>query len=230
MEETDLYLVEWRQGAKRRVAGLRSPIKIAEREKNLQIKLFTLVIYNNYQNLFTFNLTFTEIPPLLLATEHLLTKPMKSHADLPDMSKSQPHAALPHPPKYYTVNLLTCTQSTAGGAGPRPGRSFITLPDSYILFCFLFVCLFLLFSGSMVRVLLMAAFPLEVLIHSNLKVAVRKRFPNVSRGALGIAVNSKLGELRPLEKKKKLHFNVKYLLLILSSFLKLDDLKVFALN
>lgn len=43
----------------------------SQKGKKIQIKLFTLVIHNNYQNLFTFNLAFTEIPPLLLATEYL---------------------------------------------------------------------------------------------------------------------------------------------------------------
>ncbi len=33
-----------------------------------------LHFYCIYQNLFTFNFTFTEIPPLLQATEHLLTE------------------------------------------------------------------------------------------------------------------------------------------------------------
>ncbi|XP_052002453.1 uncharacterized protein LOC127657617 [Xyrauchen texanus] len=86
-------------------------------------------------------------------------------------------------------------------------------------------------ATSMVHVLLMVSFPLEILIHSNLKGETSKtdcgaerrnaldkdsnicgseevsqcvqRSFGVSRGALGFAVNSKMGELRWLEKKKR---------------------------
>ncbi|XP_026017162.1 uncharacterized protein LOC113018320 [Astatotilapia calliptera] len=170
-----------------------------------------------------------KIPPLLQATQHLITKPMKMNADLPDMSKSQPDAALPHPPK---VPNSSCKAS--GDSKGSSDAEYVELAHATgvkILKHQWATALQAQTPTSMVRVLLMAVFPLEVLIQSNLKgghsktdigaerrtaldketmtaiyMAVRKRFPNVSRGALGIAVNSKLGELRLLEKKKKVTF------------------------
>ncbi|XP_059420270.1 uncharacterized protein LOC132155483 [Carassius carassius] len=48
-----------------------------------------------------------KIPPLLLATEHLLQEPMKSNADAPDMfmmSKTPSHVPLSHAPKPVESN------------------------------------------------------------------------------------------------------------------------------
>ncbi|XP_056625803.1 uncharacterized protein LOC130438063 isoform X2 [Triplophysa dalaica] len=262
MEEKDLYLVEWRRGVKEPKGGWpvyeASTIKIAERERTLQIKLQEieaqipkpdtlkrkskpsmklleraqvreqpapkrkahitaeendLKVWNEkkiehlqrvIKQLREENMTLSKenerlkneklekIPPLILATEHLLREPIKSKANILDVSKPPPQEPL----LYF----------------PKPVESHADLLDT---------------ATSMVRALLMAAFPLEVLIHSNLKggksktdsvaerrsaldkytmaaIYIKKRFPNVSKGALGIAVNSKQGELRLLEKKKYL--------------------------
>ncbi|KAF4114053.1 uncharacterized protein LOC131539513 isoform X2 [Onychostoma macrolepis] len=298
MEEKNVYLVEWRQGVKEPKGGWpvyeASIIKIAEREKTLQIKLKEieeqlpkpdiikrkskpsiklleaaelrdepaakkkvyptdlpndLKVWNEKkiehlqrvinllreenmnlkkENKWLKNEILEKIPPLLQATEHLLTEPMKSNADVPDMSKSQPHAPLSHPPKPVDSNAAVLdvpkAPSKASLSGAAKGSSdaeYVELAHGTgikILKHQWASALQAQTATSMVRVLLMATFPLEVLIHSNLKggqsktdigaerrtaldketmaaiyVAVRKRFPNVSRGALGIAVNSKLG-------------------------------------
>ncbi|CAI5669948.1 unnamed protein product [Oreochromis niloticus] len=285
LEEKDVYLVEWRQGAKEPKGGWpvyeASIIKLAEREKTLQTKLKEieeqlpkpevlkrkskpmklleatevdepaakkkayptdqqndLRLWNEKkiehlqrvinqlreensnlkrENERLKNEILEKIPPLLQATEHLLTK----------MSKSQPDATLPHSPK---VPNSSCKASTSGDAKGTSDAEYVEIAHATgvkILKHQWAAALQAQTPTSMVRVLLMAAFPLEVLIQSNLKgghsktdigaerrtaldketmtaiyMAVRKRFPNVSRGALGIAVNSKLGELRLLEKKK----------------------------
>ncbi|XP_051535414.1 uncharacterized protein LOC127430014 isoform X3 [Myxocyprinus asiaticus] len=158
-----------------------------------------------------------KIPSLLLATEHLLREPMKSNADVPEMSKTPSHVPLSHAPKPLESNADFLDHNSKifsdGDMVPKaPSKASLSGSAKTQT------------ATSMVRALLMAAFPLEVLIHSNLKggmsktdcgaersaldkdtmaaiyVAVKKRFPNVSRGALGIAVNSKLGELRLLGK------------------------------
>ncbi|XP_026093248.1 uncharacterized protein LOC113065928 [Carassius auratus] len=179
-----------------------------------------------------------KIPPLLLATEHLLQEPMKSNADAPDMfmmSKTPSHVPLSHTPKPVESNadvldVPKAASNASLSAKCSSDANYVELAHGTgikILKHQWTSALQAQTATSMVRVLLMAAFPLEVLIHSNLKggksktdgsaerrhaldketmgaifVAVKRRFPNVSRGALGIAVNSKLGELRLLEKKR----------------------------
>ncbi|XP_051535379.1 uncharacterized protein LOC127430014 isoform X1 [Myxocyprinus asiaticus] len=186
-----------------------------------------------------------KIPSLLLATEHLLREPMKSNADVPEMSKTPSHVPLSHAPKPLESNAdfldhnskifsdgdmvpkAPSKASLSGSAKCSSDANYVELAHGTgikILKHQWTSALQTQTATSMVRALLMAAFPLEVLIHSNLKggmsktdcgaersaldkdtmaaiyVAVKKRFPNVSRGALGIAVNSKLGELRLLGK------------------------------
>ncbi|XP_051535408.1 uncharacterized protein LOC127430014 isoform X2 [Myxocyprinus asiaticus] len=175
-----------------------------------------------------------KIPSLLLATEHLLREPMKSNADVPEMSKTPSHVPLSHAPKplesnadFLDVPKAPSKASLSGSAKCSSDANYVELAHGTgikILKHQWTSALQTQTATSMVRALLMAAFPLEVLIHSNLKggmsktdcgaersaldkdtmaaiyVAVKKRFPNVSRGALGIAVNSKLGELRLLGK------------------------------
>nr|XP_055059186.1 uncharacterized protein LOC129442896 [Misgurnus anguillicaudatus] len=198
------------------------------------------------------NKILEKIPPLLLATEHLLREPIKSSADeidVPKPSSFNPVSVAPKTPKPSSLKPVSI--------GPKPVESNddvtdvlkapLKTPPSGAAQCSSDADYVELGHGtgikvlrhqwtsalhaptatSMVRVLLMAAFPLDVLIHSNLKggksktnngsdrrsaldkatmaaiyMAVKKRFPNVSNGALGIAVNSKLGELRLLEKKQ----------------------------
>ncbi|KAL3967146.1 hypothetical protein ACER0C_030654 [Sarotherodon galilaeus] len=110
-----------------------------------------------------------KIPPLLQATEHLLTKPMKMNADLPDMSKSQPDATLPHSPK---MPNSSCKASTSGDAKGTSDAEYVEIAHATgvkILKHQWAAALQAQTPTSMVRVILMAAFPLEVLIQSNLK-------------------------------------------------------------
>ncbi|XP_059404975.1 uncharacterized protein LOC132140183 [Carassius carassius] len=177
LEENDVYFVEWHQGVKEPKGGWpvfeASIIKIAERERTLQIKLKELEeqltkpdtlkrkskpsiklleaadvreepaakkkgqltdlpndlkLWNerkiehlqrvinqlreenmnlNKENERLKNEILKKIPPLLLATEHLLQEPMKSNADAPDMfmmSKTPSHVPLSHAPKPVESN------------------------------------------------------------------------------------------------------------------------------
>ncbi|XP_051534723.1 uncharacterized protein LOC127429642 [Myxocyprinus asiaticus] len=246
MEENNVYLVEWRQGVEEPKGGWpayeASIIKIAERERTLQIKLKE--IEEQLPKSDTLKRKSKPSMKLLEAAEmreEPAAKKKKSHLSfwlehlLQEMSKTPSHVPLSHAPKPLESNADFLDHNSKifsdGDMVPK-APSKASLSGS-------FKCSsdanYTQTATSMVRVLLMAAFPLEVLIHSNLKggmsktdcgaerrsaldkdtmaatyVAVMKRFPNVSRGALGIAVNSKLGELRLLVKKKVifLKFNV----------------------
>ncbi|XP_077063424.1 uncharacterized protein LOC143715477 isoform X1 [Siphateles boraxobius] len=122
-----------------------------------------------------------KIPPLLLATKHLLQEPMKSIADVPDISKTPSHVPLSHAPKPVQSNAdvldhnsKICSTSNASLSASKcsSDANYVELAHGTgitILQHQWTSALQAQTATSMVRVLLMAAFPLEVLIQSNLK-------------------------------------------------------------